>query len=238
MKHATQMKTRLTGLAVIGISTFAAYTNYAQDSTNGVASAVDVPAQSRLNPPFTVGVEAGTTGFGGAANWRFLPHFGVGTAFDYFSYSLNNKSIQDATYNANLRLQSEPLTLDLYPGRRSSFHVSLGMLFNQDQLSGSATGANLSFDNQNYTGNLNLNIKYQPVDPYLAIGGNLYLDDGHHISLTGTLGVAYFGDANVSLTSNPVDPTGTVAHEVSQVQKYANDLRFYPVIKLGLNFSF
>jgi len=232
-----QIKNLLTGIATIGLLTFAAATACAEDSTNQTTAVSSAPYESLYNP-FTVGAEIGTTGYGGAASWRFLDHFGVGAAFDYLSYSLNNRNIQNATYNGNLRLQSEPFTFDLYPGKASSFHVSLGVLLNQDQVTANASGITLNLDGTSYTGNLNLNIKYQPVDPYLAIGGNVYFDRGHHFSLSGTLGVAYFGDSRVSLTSNPVDTTGTVAREQAQVQKYANDLRFFPIIKVGLNYSF
>jgi hypothetical protein len=249
-----QEKNLLTGIAVIGLLTFATCTNYAADSTNEVTSSTNVmaaptnvmaPPANEMAPapamapasefnPFTVGAEVGTTGYGGAAGWRFMDHFGVDGGFDYFSYSLNNRNIQDASYSGNLRLQSEPLTLDLYPSRFSSFHLGLGALFNQDEVSASANNVTVN----TYTGNLNLNIKYQPVDPYVGIGGNLYFDRGHHVSLSGTLGVAYFGDSKVNLTSTPVDPTGSVANEQSKIQKYANDLKFFPIIKIGLNYSF
>ncbi len=220
----------------------AASTNEATSSTNEMtASPANEMASPSMAPvsqfnPFTVGAEVGTTGYGGGASWRFMDHLGVGGGFDYFSYSLNNRNIQDATYSGNLRLQSEPLTLDLYPGKRSSFHLSVGALFNQDQVTGTALVNN--FNGSGYNGTLNLSIKYQPVDPYLAIGGNVYFDSAHHISLSGALGVAYFGDSKVSLTSNPVDATGSVASEQSKIHKYANDLKFFPIVKVGLNFSF
>ena len=85
--------------------------------------------------PFTVGVEAGTTGAGGGANWRFSNHLGVGGAFDYLSYSYNGK-VEDGNFNVRLRLMSEPLTLNLYPWKNHSFRISAGLLFNQNQLTG------------------------------------------------------------------------------------------------------
>jgi hypothetical protein len=225
----------LSGVVVVGLLSVAASTIFAEDSTNQTTTAASEPSES-LYQPLTVGAEVGTTGYGGDIGWRFMDHFGVGAAFDYLSFSLNNRSIQDATYNGNLRLQSETVTFDLYPGRKSSFHVSVGVLLNQDQLTGNALVND--FQGSGYNGTLNLNIKYQPVDPYVGIGGNVYFDHGHHFSLFGTLGAAYFGNSKVSLTSNPNDPSGTVLHEQSQVQKYANDLRVFPVIKAGFNFSF
>jgi hypothetical protein len=228
-------KGRIICATVLGLLTLTAMTGNAADSSSS-ATVLDAPPPSQLHP-YTVGVEIGTTGPGVAANWRFKDHFGAGVGFDYFSYSMNNRKIKDDTYNAKLTLMSEPLTLDWYPWVTSSFHVSVGGVFNQNHVTGNGTGA-LTVGGTTYVGTVNLDIKPQPVDPYLGIGWNYYFGKAHHWSLAGTLGVLYAGDAKVSLTSAPVDPTGTVAKEQAVVQKYANDLKFYPVLKLGLNYSF
>jgi hypothetical protein len=226
----------LTGVTVLGLLTFTALAGYAADSTSSASSMMDAPPPSQLHP-YTVGVQIGTLGPGATVSWRFQDHFGVGAGFNYFSYSMNNRKIKDDTYNAKLRLMSEPLTLDWYPWETSSFHVSVGGLFNQNHITGSGTGT-LTVNGTTYVGTVNLDIKPQPVDPYLGIGWNVYLTKSHHWSLAGTLGVLYQGDAKVSLSSVPADPTGTVAAEQAVVQKYANDLKVYPVLELGLNYSF
>src|SRR5208283_5919131 len=98
------------------------------------------------------------------------------------------------------RLMSQPLNLELYPWKRSSFHLSLGALFNEERLSGTASGA-VNLDGTLYAGSLALRYKPQTVDPYLGIGGNLYFTKAHHLSLMGALGVAYAGNGSVSLTT-------------------------------------
>jgi len=136
---------------------------------------------------------------------------------------------------------SEPLNLELFPWKRSSFHVSLGMLFNEERLNGTATG-NLTLNNNKYPGNINLVYKPEVVDPYLGIGGNLYLGKAHHWSIMGALGVAYAGDGSVSLTGTTTPPSPTFQHDLqvekSKVKSYARDLEFWPVIKLGVTYSF
>jgi hypothetical protein len=42
----------------------------------------------------------------------------------------------------------------------------------------------------------------------------------------------------VSLTSNPNPEPAALQNEKSKVQSYAKDLRFWPVIKLGVTYSF
>ena len=203
-------------------------------STNNIAAPPLSPYQ-----PFTAGVEAGTTGAGVAGNWRFSHHFGIGGGFDYFRYSYNGK-IQGNNYDAKLRLMSEPATLNLYPWRNRSFRISVGALFNENHLTGTATGNNISLNGTTYSGTLNLDIKQQVVDPYVAIGGNLYLDRRHHLSLGGELGVFYAGNPRVSLTANTVPPANPsdVQAEQDKVKHYAKDAEFWPVAKVSLNYSF
>jgi len=222
------------GIATIGLLTLSAMAGRADEvaSTNAV-----VASSPSSNPPLTVGAEAGTTGAGVGANFRFSDHFGVGTAFDYFKYSYNGK-IQDNNYNLHLRLMSEPLTLDLYPWKSSSFRVSAGLMFNQNRLTGATTGT-LNLNGVPFPGaTANLEIKQQPVDPYLALGGNLYFDKGHHFSLGGELGVVYTGDPKVNLTTTPPAPPSDVQAEQAKIKRYAKDAEFWPVLKVSLNYSF
>jgi hypothetical protein len=221
----------LIGVAALGLLTLVPNTQYAADASAAT------PAE-RI--PYSVGLEAGTTGVGGNLGWRFMDHLGVETGFDYFSYTYNG-TIKDDYYNATLRLMSEPLNLEVFPWKRSSFHFSLGMLFNENRLTGNANGK-LTLNNDNYAGNLNLTYKPDVVDPYFGIGGNLYIGKAHHWSIMGVLGVAYEGDGSVSLTGASSPPNGTFAHDLqvekSKVQSYARDLDFWPVIKLGVTYSF
>jgi hypothetical protein len=230
-------KCLVTGCAALGLLTLTAMDSCADD-TGATTNAITVPPLS-LYQPITVGAEAGTTGFGGGANWRFSDHFGVGAAFDYLSASYNH-TIEGNAYNVNLLLQSEPVMLSWYPWKNHSFRVNVGALFNQFHSTGTATGNNLDLNGTSYTGTLNLDLKQQPVDPYLSIGGNLYFDKGHHVSLGGELGVFYTGEPRVSLTANTVPPANPadVQAEQNQITHYARYAEFWPVLKVSLNFSF
>ena len=95
----------------------------------------------------------------------------------------NDLSIGDLKYNAKVRLMSEPLTLDIYPWKRHSFHVSVGMLFNQNELRANQAVTSNSISKGTVGGivSLHLKIQQQTVNPYLSIGGNfLYFDKAHH----------------------------------------------------------
>jgi hypothetical protein len=207
------------------------------------------PSSRPAYQPWTVGAEFGSTGIGGFGSWRFSDHLGVRTGFDYFQWTESNLSIADFRYSVKARLMSEPLTLDIYPWQKHSFHVSVGMMFNQNQITGTSSG----FGPVNVGGHtieasdvgvLNLKIEQQVVDPYLSIGGNfLYFDRAHHWALGGELGVAYTGTPRVSLTSSGRfsggdDVGAALGQEKKKAQDWADKFAWFPVIKLMVTYTF
>jgi hypothetical protein len=209
------------------------------------------PSSRPPDQPWTVGAEFGSTGIGGFGSWRFSDHLGVRTGFDYFQWTENNLSIGDFRYSAKARLMSEPLTLDIYPWQKHSLHISVGMLFNQNQLTGTSSGFGpVNIGGQTFefsdVGVLELKIQQQVVDPYLSIGGNfLYFDHAHHWALGGELGVAYTGTPIISLTRMGRFSGGghdainaALGQEKQRVQDWANKLAWFPVLKLMVTYSF
>lgn len=223
------------GLALV-IGTVAAH---AQDSSMSSSSTNQetffTPAAYQ---PLSVGAEVGTTGIGGTASWRFLNHFGVAGGADYLSISMN-RTISDVNYTAKVRLQSENVGLHIYPSKTSSFYIGLGAYFNQNQLNGTAVSdGSLVVDGQlippgDY---VKLNYKQQPVAPYVSVGGNLYFDKGHHISLGGELGAFYLGNPKVKITSN--DPAFDSTSYQQQAEHDLKKIPVWPILKVSLNFSF
>ena len=209
---------------------------YAGDETN--------PPQYR---PVSLSLEAGTTGAGGSVAFRFLDHLGVRGGFDYFTYS-GSHTFEGIPYDSTVRPMSEVLTLNIYPWTKHSFYISAGALFNQNQLTGSASDANgITLDGTFYppgqVGTLHLKIDQLPVNPYLSIGGNFfYFDRAHHWSMGGELGVAYTGEPQVSLTRSGGVPSSTIDAAVKQTQQQiANNARpfqVWPVLKLQVTYSF
>ncbi len=185
--------------------------------------------------PFTINIEGGTTGLGGGASWRFWDHFGVGGTFDYFSFHYS-PTIDGIQFNSRLRLMSEPATWNIYPWKKHSFHLSVGALFNQNQLTGSKAGT-VDIGGTPYTGAVNMEVKQQPVDPYVSIGGNLYFDKGQHVSLGTELGVFYTGEPQVTVNAPGAPPEALQGLE-NEIRHYARKAEFWPLLKLSLNYSF
>jgi hypothetical protein len=87
-----------------------------------------------------------------------------------------------------------------------------------------------------YSGPASVSIKEEFVDPYLTLGGNLYFDSGHHVSLGGQLGVFYTGAPKVDFNSNAGAENNLI--ERNNINHYAKDVQFWPVLKISLNVSF
>ena len=232
--------------------------------TFGLAQTAAASSDEPNYRPFTLSAEGGTTGLGGSASWRFSDNFGVRGGVNYFSYDTdqftlttkpNGGGSQDQKYNVTLRLLSEPVALDFYPSAKSSFHISLGALVNQNRFS--ATVKNSGVANSTYTfngvnylqsavGNLELEVKQATLSPYLSVGGSIYLDNSRHWSLSGELGVAYTGSPNASLSSPGHDPaldltpnfSDDVSGEERKIENDAKDFKFYPIVKIGVSYSF
>jgi len=216
-------------LAVTGL-TLIAIASRADDSGLSTNTVTSAPYH-----PFTISGDVGTTGVGGGANWRFSDHLGIGGSIEYFPFNYT-PTIAGIDFDSHLKLLSETATLNLYPWKNHSIHVSVGALFNQNHLTGSKTGT-VDLNGTPYTGTVNMDVKQQPVDPYLSIGGNLYLDKKHHASLGAEVGVFYTGEPRVNVSA-PGAPPGDVQSAQNEVVHYARKAEFWPVLKLSLNYSF
>jgi len=202
---------------------------------------VDDSSSLALYRPWTLGIEAGTTGAGGSLSWRFADHWGVRAGIDYLEFTDTGLAIKDLTYNAKIRVMSEPLTLDIYPWKQNSFHISVGLQFNQNRLTGTAEDAGTIIPPERI-GTLSLTVEQQPVNPYLSIGGNFfYFDHAHHWAMGGELGVSYTCDPKVTLTrTGPPSALLDAAarYEQGRIEDYAEKFKWWPVIKLTVTYGF
>jgi len=212
---------------------------------------VITPASDNSNLGVSIGAEAGTTGLGGSVSWKFSDHFGIRAGADGFDYT-RNQTIKGTDYDGKMRLLSENIGVDIYPWQDRSFRITVGALFNQNKLTATASrhSGSIKIDGANYSsaevGTLNLQVKQQPVDPFLSIGGNLfYFDTAHQWAFTGEIGVVYTGNPKVDLNrsggiSTPLDAqiNESIKKERAKVKSYAADGKFWPIAKLGVSFSF
>jgi len=226
------------GLLGLGALSLNAQTTPASDNeTNRSASAIGTNDEVPNYHPFSISAEAATTGVGGAFGWRFSDLLGAHAGMDYWHYS-GNDTIKDLRYDYKFKALSESVALDLYPWKKLSFRISLGIMVDQSELSGSISRG-YTLDGTAYSGSLSLSIKPQPVNPYLAIGGNLfYFDRAHHWAMFGELGAAYTGNARVTLTASDSRATVSVSNERHRIQDELNGFPIWPIVRLGVTYSF
>jgi hypothetical protein len=166
-----------------------------------------------------------------------MDHLGAHAGADYW-YQSGDADIKSLRYGYKLKVLSETVALDIYPWKTHSFRVALGMMINQSDLSGHISGG-YTLDGIRYSGTLDLSIKPKPVEPYLGIGGNLfYFDHAHHWAMFGELGAAYTGEPRVTFTASDSRASGSLVRELDRVQNALNKFPIWPILKLGVTYSF
>jgi len=214
--------------------------------TNAASEDAEVPTYR----PFTLSLEASSTGPGVAADWRFADHFGARAGVNGFfgaAIDIGSRDIEGINYDTSLKLLSEPLALDIYPWKKSTFRITVGIMLNQNEVEGEVPqdpvfgntfltiGGN-TYDSANI-GDLNMKLEQNLVAPYVSIGMLFYLDKHKHWSLGGELGVAYTGTPDVTLsTSTGLVPQPDLDSEAQQIEDGA--WKFYPIVKVSVNYSF
>jgi hypothetical protein len=209
----------------------------------------DEAAETVNYRPVTFSVDASTLGLGVSAGWRFQDHLGLHAGVNYFGLSKDGNEIEGVSYNTDLRLFSAPVALDIYPWASNPFRISVGVLWNGNQLEGVVPQdpvagrtfieiGGASYDSA-AIGNLNMKVEQEAVTPFVSIGTSFYFDKAKHWSLSGELGVAYTGSPEVALnnTGGPINPADLAA-EQQQIEDKMDDYKFYPILKISLNFSF
>ena len=225
-------------------------------STTHAADAVPVLEQSKLPEqpkdqpplyrPLTLGLDVGALGFGGSVSWRFSDHFGARVGLDYISFTDSDLVVSGIHYDAKFRLLGEPVTFDIYPWKTSSFHVSVGVMFNQNELVGTANQTGDIIIDGNHipftaVGTLHGKVEQQPVNPYLSIGGNFfYFDKARHWALGGELGVVYTGEPTATVSAGRTGPVADRAarYTENRLEDYADKFKWLPILKLAVTYSF
>jgi hypothetical protein len=87
-----------------------------------------------------------------------------------------------------------------------------------------------------------MNVKQQPINPYLGIGGTfLHFDRAHHWGLGGEIGVMYTGDPEIDLsrTGPPNAAIDAVLKGAEgRLKVWAEQWQWLPLVTLKLTYSF
>jgi hypothetical protein len=209
-----------------------------------------------------IGVKISTLGAGIEAATPLGEKFNIRAGFNMLRYS-RPISYDGIDYDGQLRFQSAEAHFDWFP--IGEFHVSPGILFyNGNEVTATATvpggqtfseGGTMYESDPNTPVNGSGKLDFVKVSPSIMVGwGNLVPRNGRHFSFLIEVGGAYQGNAHVALNlaGNVCDTTGANCRAISsdptvqssiqaqqvKIQNEINPYRFYPVLSLGIGFSF
>jgi hypothetical protein len=189
-----------------------------------------------------VGLQFGTLGIGGQVSKLLFGNLGLRAQFNAFGFGLNH-SISNVQYSAKLHLFSVPILADIYPFARGPFHLTGGVVLNQNRFSGTGVpGASgtININGNPYTsaqiGVLSAAIKYPSTGGYAGLG---FGTPAKKSMVAGVfdIGVIMSKPRVVLTATNPGNDaqlTSDLAAQQATTQKSANKVSVYPVISSGL----
>lgn len=208
------------------------------------------PVASAGTVEATAGVS--TLGVGFALAAPLIPgDLNLSVGFNHYrttrSGDYTDSSGDNIPYAASAQLQSVPVLLNYFPFQ-GVFHVTGGVLYNQNRLDATGASGNTgtyTFNGVTYpsafVGTLTGNVQFRTIAPYLGVGFGDTLS-GTGLSAGLDLGVLFQGSPEVTLSAS--NPTGdpTLAQNVASAQAQANQKaasdKYYPVVGLHIGYTF
>ncbi len=201
----------------------------------------------------TVDGKISTLGFGVEAAFPMTESVDARIGFNAFNYSFNKVTAsngQSTTYNGNLDMQSFQALADWHPWQ-SSFRVSGGLVYNNNKFNGTAqpTGGIIYLGGSCYgsgpgckitvgSASVDATVDFNKIAPYLGIGwGRTPKNTG--LSFTSDIGILYAGTPNTNVTAVGFNANAAdIANANASLKDSLNNFKLYPVISLGIGYSF
>lgn len=184
----------------------------------------------------------GTTGVTGGYAHSLGAHTGFRVEANYLNYS-RDFNTSDARYNGKLKFADAAAYYDVFFA--GPFRLSAGLMVGSHKLDavGNGTGGTVTINHQQYDASgewVHAQAKYSTVRPYLGLGWG-HRPEHTGLGFFGDVGVAY-GSPSVSFATSPglqaAAGEANIEAERQQVQDKADNLRFYPVVRVGLDYTF
>ncbi|MBK1691795.1 hypothetical protein [Ectothiorhodospira mobilis] len=189
---------------------------------------------------FALGAKLGTTGLGLEGTLGLRDNLNLRGGFYGLDYSreLEEDGIE---YDGDLELRSAALLADWHPFG-GGFRVSAGGYYNGNEFGGSAEGS-LDIGNDTYDARLDATVDWDGFAPYLGVGyGNAVGSGGWSFAFD--LGVMFTGSPSVDLDGQVNNAAlqaqfeDDLRREEAQLEDDVEDIKYYPVLSLGLAYRF
>jgi len=202
----------------------------------------------------TIVTKIGTLGGGLEYVHSLSPKIAVGVGINGLDYNLETDEADETDYEADFNMQSLSLLGDYHP-MGNGFRISAGIMQNGNEfdIAGTPTGNDtVELNGITYTssdvGSVKAAIAYDGIAPYLGVGWGRAPQSGRGWGFDADLGVLVSTDPDISLdvTCGPsIDGTAactalqaSAALEEASLQNDSTDFDMFPVISLGVSYSF
>jgi hypothetical protein len=198
---------------------------------------------------FTLGVTAATPGLGAELGYAFNEHVALRVGGYGFNYDYDGEE-SGVNYESELELRSGALLVDWHP-LGGVFAISAGVYANGNELNATGVadaGGEYEIGGETFTaaevGTLGASVDFNSTAPYLGLGwrsrGGEDGGFGWHVDL----GVLFQGSPDVELTSTGGSLSGNallqaeIDAEEADLENEIDQYEFYPVLGLGLSWTF
>jgi len=194
----------------------------------------------------SLGLRGGTLGGGVELSYALSQRAAVRLNADGYNRT-QSKTHDNIDYDMKLKLQTGSLLGDWFPFA-NNFRISAGAMLNRNKFSmkGQPTGGNYTINGQTYTaaevGSFDAEVDFNKAAPYFGIGYGRPINSG--LSLTFDLGVMSQGSPHSKITAtcgtgpNCARLQNDAAAEQSKLDDSLHNFKYYPVISLGLAYTF
>jgi hypothetical protein len=223
---------------------------YAGGDLGTTEPVIDTPTVEVENEPraYNLGLKFGTLGLGLDLSTPVTEALSVRFNVNGLTYS-DTQEIDDVNYDGDLDLLTVGALLDYYP-TSTNFRLSGGVYYNDNKFSGTAVptattvvelnGVDYGVDD---IGRVDSEVTFNTFAPYLGLGwGNRVEESGWGFSLD--VGAMYHGEPESKIDVVINNPTieqqirDDVEAEKRSAQEDISDYKFYPVVMVGVNYSF
>jgi hypothetical protein len=183
---------------------------------------------------FGVDAKVGTLGVGAEIGYRFNDYLGVHAGINTGSFDFDNEDA-GIDYNYGMDFDTLPVMLDWYVFG-GGFRLTGGYVSNKNELTGTATGA-LDIGGGTYTTTATNDISFDKSSTYVGVGWGGTPSSTRGFSLSLDIGVLLHGSPTVKLTA-PGVPADDLAAEEASLNDELDDFKYWPVVSLGIGYTF
>lgn len=196
--------------------------------------------------------EMGTTGLGFHASFPLTSDMNARLGMNYIGFNYQG-STKDLKYDLQLKANTYDVLLDWFPARESAFRLTAGVAYNGNQVNVNGKpdqAGNYTLSGNTYSaatvGEVRGKMSFNKISPYLGIGWGKPDANKKGWSFSGDVGVLLQGSPKTSLNSAGCTATAAVcnqfssdlAKEKSALSDEGGKFKAYPVLRIGVNYSF